>query len=80
MKILASQTHPARAQSGSAVVVVLAMLGIMVICVSVNVVSVRTLQRELKLIEKKQVQRLQPAPSQKPAATGLSAENRPPHD
>jgi len=53
-------THRRR-QEGSAVIMVLAMLAIMLICVGVNTVAVTNLRRELKLLEKKQVQRLQPA-------------------
>lgn len=77
MKILSYPSNPMRAHNASAVVVVLAMLGIMVICVGVNVAAVRNLQRELKLLEKKQVQRLQSAPAQKTAADGLPAEKQP---
>jgi hypothetical protein len=53
------------ADSGSAVVVLLALLGMMLVFVAANTVAIRSLQRELKLIEKKQVQRLQPAPPPK---------------
>lgn len=57
-----------RGQSGSAVVVLLAMLTMMLIFVAANTVAIRSLQRELKLIEKKQVQRLQTAPPVKPGS------------
>lgn len=55
-------------QSGSAVIVLLAMLGIMLIFVAANTIAIRSLQRELKLIEKKQVHRLQAAPPAKPGS------------
>ena len=42
-------------------VVVLAMLGIMMIFVSINTIAINRLGQELKLLEKKQVQRIQPA-------------------
>ena len=61
MKTSCSRVNHRRRERGSAVVVALAMLAIMLICVSVNSVAVRSLGRELKLLEKKQVQRIQPA-------------------
>ena len=72
MNLSPCQKNP-RTEHGSAVVVILAMLAIMMICVSVNVVAVRSLERELKLLEKNQVQRLhQNAPGQS-SATNLIA-------
>lgn len=59
MKIL-NASHPTKLhQSGSAVVVLMALLGMMLIFVAANTVAIRSLQRELKLTEKKQVQRWQ---------------------
>jgi hypothetical protein len=59
-----------RNEHGSAVAVVLAMLGIMLICVSANLVAIRSLDRELKLIEKRQMRRLgHDAPGQTASAT-----------
>ena len=49
--------HP-RAQRGSATLVVLVMLGIMMIFFATNLVTIRVLTRELKLVDKKQVERL----------------------
>ena len=59
MKISINSTP--RKQSGSAVAVLLAMLSIMLIFVAANSIAVRTLQREMKLLEKHHVQRLQGA-------------------
>lgn len=59
MRILpSSKEKNRRAERGSAVAVILAMLGIMLIFVGADLVAVRSLDRELKLLEKKQVQRL----------------------
>lgn len=68
MKISNASSQRSFAQSGSAVIVLLALLGIMLTFVAVNTVAIRSLQRELKLIEKKQVQRLQSAPILKPGS------------
>ena len=68
MKIPNASSQRSFAQSGSAVIVLLALLGIMLTFVAANTIAIRSLQRELKLIEKKQVQRLQPAPTAKPGS------------
>lgn len=59
MKILIHEFRTRRARDGSAVIVVLGLLALMVICVAVNTTAVRSLSRELKLIEKQQKERLQ---------------------
>ena len=63
MKISSPQSRSRRDQSGSAVAVILAMIGIMMIFVAVNVAAVRSLGNELKLIEQQQNQRLKKLPS-----------------
>jgi hypothetical protein len=45
-------------ERGSATIVVLVMLGIMMIFFATNLVTIKTLTRELKLVEKKQIERL----------------------
>jgi uncharacterized membrane protein YbjE (DUF340 family) len=66
MKLLNVDQAKRQSEDGSAVAVVLAMLSIMMICLALNTVAMRTLDRELKLVEKHQVQRLQ-GQSQNPA-------------
>ncbi|HWF19221.1 MAG TPA: hypothetical protein VG754_08135 [Verrucomicrobiae bacterium] len=61
MKIPNTSFGGRRRLSGSAVAVMLALVGMMLVFVAANTVAIRSLQRELKLIEKKQVQRLQTA-------------------
>ena len=63
-----------RSQSGSAVVIVTAMVAIMAICVAVNVASIRTVDRELKLMEKKQIQRLQSSSTKSAANTPTASD------
>jgi hypothetical protein len=41
-------------QSGSAVMVIMVLLGIMMTLITANVVSVRTLNRELRLLDNRQ--------------------------
>jgi hypothetical protein len=56
--------HAARAprrQSGSAVIVVLALLAIILIYVAGNLRTMANLGRELKLVERQQIHRLQAA-------------------
>jgi hypothetical protein len=60
--------RPKQNQSGSAVILFMGLLAIMVICVTVNSISIRGLERELKRVEKKQVERLQLHPGEKPHA------------
>jgi hypothetical protein len=61
MKI-SPETFPARSrqrQSGVAVIVMLALLSIMLIYIAANSRSLSHLDRELKLIEQRQIQRLE---------------------
>ena len=69
MKTQSFRFNPRHSQRGSAVAAVLGMLAIMAICVSVNLACINNVDRELKLVEKKQAQRLQtkPVKSAKPA-------------
>ncbi|HEX4647170.1 MAG TPA: hypothetical protein VH598_16320 [Verrucomicrobiae bacterium] len=58
MKTSLFQSNRRRSEHGSATIVVLVMLGIMMIFFATNLVTIKTLTRELKLVEKKQVERL----------------------
>ena len=58
MKTYSFDPNRPRSERGSAVIVVLVMLGIMMIFFATNLVTIKTLTRELKLVEKKQVERL----------------------
>ncbi len=65
-------SRPRRRQSGSAVIVVLALLVIMLIYVAGNLRTLSSLERELKLLERQQTRRLQvaePATNSPPAVT-----------
>ena len=64
MKILYSSSRTA-GRRGSAVIIVMTLLAIMSILVTVNVVAVNSLRREVRLIEKKQRERLTPNPPRK---------------
>ena len=54
-------SHPRHRQAGSAVIVVLALLVIIMIYIAGNLRTLNSLDRELKLIERQQVRRLQKA-------------------
>ena len=58
MRTNLSHLGPCR-ETGSAVAVVITMIGIMMICVSVNIASLLRVNRELNALEKKQIQRVQ---------------------
>ena len=55
-----------RSESGSAVILVMTMVGILVILLAVNHSTLKSLEKELKLIETKQMQRIQPSPAPSP--------------
>jgi hypothetical protein len=55
--------NASRRDHGSAVVVVIVLLGLMLIFVFANLKTLHFMDRELKLIEKRQVQRLSAKPS-----------------
>ncbi|WP_040550985.1 hypothetical protein [Pedosphaera parvula] len=63
MNLLTPQTTKRSRQSGSAVFMVLGIIALMLVFVGVNLVTVNTLSRELKLIEKKQIKHLSGAQS-----------------
>ena len=52
-------SRPPRRQSGSAVIVVMALLAIILIYVAGNLRTLTNLGRELKLLERQQIHRLQ---------------------
>jgi hypothetical protein len=80
MKILCPSIHNRTSERGSAVIVVMTMVAIMVICVSVNLVAIDTMDRELKLLDKKQVQHWQ-TKSTRPATNAATSEiTAPSHD
>jgi len=54
-------SHPRRCQSGSAVIVVMALLAIILVYVAGNLRTLNSLGRELKLLELQQTRRLQTA-------------------
>jgi hypothetical protein len=54
-------------ERGSAVIVVMVMLGIMMIFFATNLVTIKTLTRELKSVEKKQVERLRAGQNEAPS-------------
>lgn len=58
MKLFTSQTQKRNRQSGSAVFMVLGMIALMLVFVGVNLVTVNTLNSEVKLVEKKQIKHL----------------------
>jgi hypothetical protein len=62
-------TSPRRREAGSAVIVVLALLAIMLVYVAGNLRTLNSLGRELKLLELQQTRRLQ---------TAVRATNSPP--
>jgi hypothetical protein len=54
-------SRPGRRQSGSAVIVVMALLTIIMVYVAGNLRTINSLGRELKLLERQQIRRLQAA-------------------
>jgi hypothetical protein len=52
-------SRPPRRQSGSAVIVVMALLAIILVYVAGNLKTLANLGRELKLLERQQIRRLQ---------------------
>ncbi len=54
-------SRPLRRQSGSAVIIVLALIAIMLVYVAANMRTLYNLGSELRLLERKQVQRLKTA-------------------
>jgi hypothetical protein len=54
-------SRPPRRQSGSAVIVVIALLALILVYVAGNLRTINSLGRELKLLERQQTRRLQSA-------------------
>jgi hypothetical protein len=71
---------PKRRQSGSAVVVVIALLAILLVYVAGNIRTLSNLARELRLLERQQIRRLQTPPQRTNSlpATTLSTNSIPP--
>ena len=63
-------SRPRRRQSGSAVIIVMALLAIMLVYVAGNLRTLASLGRELRLLEHQQIRRLQKvaAPTNAPPA------------
>jgi type II secretory pathway component PulK len=62
MKTRFSHSRPARrSQGGSAVLVILALLAVMVMLIAANAATLNRLNREVKGLEKRQIQRLDPS-------------------
>ena len=68
-----------RRQSGSAVIVVIALLAILLVYVAGNIRTLSNLGRELRLLERQQIRRLQTAAHQtnSPPATTLDTNSIP---
>jgi Tfp pilus assembly protein PilX len=64
-----------RGQRGSAVIIVLVFLVIMVLFVGVNTAALQRLRRDVKQVEKQQIERIAPSANQPP--TARSATKRP---
>ena len=58
-RITHSASRPPRRQSGSAVIVVFALLALILVYVAGNLRTINSLGRELKLLERQQIRRLQ---------------------
>lgn len=64
MKLTRSSNHPGRHQRGFfLIIVLLAITGIMLIYLTANARRLAVLKQDLRLVEQKQVQRLNPAES-----------------
>lgn len=74
MKLSPPASRPQKSQHGSTVLIALALLGIMTAMITADFIAVRGVDRELKLIEKRQIRRLtgQP-PAAKPPGTNSPA-------
>jgi hypothetical protein len=61
MKISPVFNHSRKTQNGSAVLIVMGLVAIMGIFVAVNIAAIRTLDRELKMLDHRQIRRIQPS-------------------
>jgi len=66
-----------RSQGGSAVVVLLGMLSVMLILLAANTAALNRLSREVKGIEKHQIQRLDPSTKLQPRPTQTATNQLP---
>jgi hypothetical protein len=69
-----------RQQSGSAVIVIMALLAILLLYMAYNLQTLANLGRELRLLERQQIRRLQPAArkTNSPPALIISTNSPPP--
>jgi hypothetical protein len=63
-------------RGGSAILVLLVLLSVMLILIEVNTAALNRLEREVKGLEKEQIQRLNPS-AKPPLRTAQTATNRP---
>ena len=72
-------TRPRRRQAGSAVIVVMALLAIILVYLAANLRTLDSLGRELKLLERQQTRRLQTATAttNSPSATTVGTNSVP---
>ncbi len=73
----AAFSRSADSQSGSAVVIFLALLAIMLVLVAANGKTLLLMKKELQLIEHKQVQRLERSQTNTASPTSLEAKPTP---
>jgi len=73
MKISPSASNARRERGGFAVIAMMALLAIMMICLAVNNVTLRSLDRELTQFDKRQAQRWQHATIHAAVAANLTA-------
>jgi len=73
MKIPVSS--PQRRQNGVAIVVILALLSIMLLYITANVRSLHHLGRELRLLEQRQIQRLERSQTNAPSPATLKVKS-----
>lgn len=73
MKLPSAHTlRPRRHESGSAVIVVVALLAIIMMYVASNLRTLDNLEREVRLVERQQIHRLQAAARPTPSPPGIA--------
>ena len=65
-----------RSPGGSAVIVLLALLSVVLMLIAINIATLNRLTREVKGVEKRQIQRLDPS-SKRPLRPAQTATNAP---
>ena len=65
-----------RSERGFMIIAMMALLALMLIYVAASTRSLHQLRQELKLVEQKQIQRLQPAPAPRTNATAALRANQ----